>query len=114
MKVGNYQIGRYHGIIKKTYEDGSWDYETSFSDSSDIAESYYSICQCKGELVGIATDHPKVLKSVELIRGKENIIKELEEKNEQDKTEADSYKSVRGRTIHSVELKMQDKWKESK
>lgn len=28
MKVGKYQIGRYYGIIKKSYEDGSFDYET--------------------------------------------------------------------------------------
>ena len=80
MKVGKYQIGRYHAIIKKTYEDGSWDYETSFTDKADIDESYYCICLCKGKLVGTATDNPRVLKSVEVIRGKENIIKELEGK----------------------------------
>ena len=74
MKVGNYQIGRYNAIIKKTYED-----ETSFSDKADISESYYCICQCKGKLVGTATDNPRVLKGVEIIRGKENIIKELTE-----------------------------------
>jgi hypothetical protein len=79
MRVGKYQIGRYHAIIKTTYEDGSWDYETSFTDEADIAESYYCIGCCKGELVGASTDNPRVLKSVEIIRGKENIIKELEE-----------------------------------
>lgn len=30
MKVGAFQIGRYHAIIKKSYADGSADYETSF------------------------------------------------------------------------------------
>jgi hypothetical protein len=84
MKVGKYQIGRYHAIIKKNYEDGSWDYETSFSDKADISESYYCICQCKGKLVGTATDNPRVLKGAEVIRGKENIIKELEENGEKE------------------------------
>ena len=79
MKVGNYQIGRYHGIIKKTYEDGSVDYETSFSDSSDLADSYRCLLMCRGEMCGTATDNPRVLKTVEKIRGKENIIKELGE-----------------------------------
>lgn len=77
MKVGEYQIGRYYGIIKKTYEDGSVDYETRFSDEADINESYYCLCQCKGKMVGTATDNPRVLNGVELIRGKENIIREL-------------------------------------
>lgn len=27
MKVGKYQIGRFHAIIRKEYEDGSVDYE---------------------------------------------------------------------------------------
>ena len=78
MKVGKYQIGRYHAIIKKTYENGSIDYETSFSDDEDLAESAMAISQCIGKLVGIATDNPKILKSCSIIRGKENIIKELE------------------------------------
>ena len=75
--IGKYQIGRYHAIIKKFYEDGAFDYETSFSDQHDIEKSLYAINLCKGKLVGIATDHPKILASVEVIRGKENIIKEL-------------------------------------
>jgi hypothetical protein len=79
MKVGKYQIGRYHAIIKKTYEDGSFDYETSFKDDSDVYESYYCLCLCKGNLIGTATDNPRVLKSVEVIRGKNEIIKELED-----------------------------------
>ena len=39
MKVGAFQIGRYHAIIKKSYADGSADYETSFSDEADLMES---------------------------------------------------------------------------
>ena len=77
MKVGNYQIGRLHAIIKSIYEDGSWSYETSFSDNADLMESVYAIKQCVGTLVGIATDNPRVLSSMLVIRGKENIIKEL-------------------------------------
>lgn len=78
MKVGNYKIGRYHGIIKKFYEDGSVDYETDFSSEADIRESIRALNYCKGELVGIATENPQILKDIAVIRGKENIIKELE------------------------------------
>ena len=31
MKVGKFQIGRYHAIIRKSYADGSVDYETSLT-----------------------------------------------------------------------------------
>lgn len=79
MKVGKYQIGRYHAIIKKVYEDGSVDYETSFTDRADLMESVYAIRSCIGDLVGTATDNPKVLKDMSVIRGKEEIIKELGE-----------------------------------
>ena len=77
MNVGKYQIGRFYAIIKKIYEDGSIDYETQFSDNADLMESVYAIRQCIGELVGIATDNPKILSAMSVIRGKENIIKEL-------------------------------------
>ena len=39
MKVGEFQIGRYHAIIRKNYADGSVDYETSFSDQADLTLS---------------------------------------------------------------------------
>lgn len=78
MKIGKYQIGRFHAIIKEIYEDGSINYETQFSSNSDLMESVYAIRQCVGEVVGIATDNPKILSSMSVIRGKENIIKELE------------------------------------
>jgi len=78
MKVGNYQIGRYHAIIKKMYEDGSVDYETRFSDNADLMESACAIKQCIGKMVGTLTDNPKVLVDMAVIRGKEAIIKELE------------------------------------
>lgn len=78
MKIGKYRIGRYHAIIKKVYEDGSIDYETSFSDEGDFFESVYAVRRCIGKLVGIATIHPKVLKNVILIRGKEEITQELD------------------------------------
>lgn len=78
MKVGAYQIGRYHAIIKKFYEDGSILYETSFSSESDLMKSVYAINRCIGRLTGIATSDPKVLTGMEVIKGKEKIIKELE------------------------------------
>jgi antitoxin component YwqK of YwqJK toxin-antitoxin module len=77
MKVGKYQIGRYHAIIKKTYENGSVDYETSFTDQADLMESVSAIRHCIGKLVGTATDNPQVLVDMAVIRGKENIEKEL-------------------------------------
>lgn len=77
MRIGKYQIGKYHAIIKKIYEDGSVDYETSFSSESDLVESVYAIQKCIGKMVGIATDEPKVLIDMVVIRGKDNIIKEL-------------------------------------
>ena len=55
MKVGAFQIGRYHAIIKKSYADGSADYETSFSDEADLMESVYCIKLCVGKMVGLAT-----------------------------------------------------------
>jgi hypothetical protein len=61
VKVGKYQIGRFHAIIRKEYADGSVDYETSFTDIEDFNESYYCILKCIGKEVGIATDNPKVL-----------------------------------------------------
>ena len=81
MKVGEYQIGRYHAIIKKIYEDGSIDYETSFSDYEDLMKSVWAIKQCIGKMCGIATENPKKLKEMKVIRGKEDIIQELMETN---------------------------------
>ena len=80
MKVGAFQIGRYHAIIKKSYADGSVDYEMSFSDHADLMESVYCIQLCIGKQVGLATDTPKVLTGVQVIRGKQEIIRELEGK----------------------------------
>lgn len=51
MKVGKYQIGRFHAIIRKEYADGSVDYETSFTDIEDFNESYYCILKCIGKEV---------------------------------------------------------------
>lgn len=78
MKIGNYQIGRYHAIIKKVYEDGSVSYETSFSDACDLMESVHAMELCVGKKVGIATDNPKKLVRYSVIRGKNNIMEELE------------------------------------
>lgn len=77
MNVGKYKIGRYHAIIKKEYEDGSFDYETNFISHDDLMESVIAMECCKGKLVGIATDNPKVLKDFSVIRGKNEISKEL-------------------------------------
>ena len=93
MKVGDFQIGRYHAIIKKSYADGSVDYETSFSDHADLMESVYCIRLCIGKNVGIATATPKVLTGVQVIRGKQEIIRELEGKQPLTRKDRNSYHS---------------------
>ena len=77
MRVNNYQIGRYYGIIKKIYNDGSYDYETSFSDKDDLGNSIFCCQLCIGRKVGLASKNPKTLVAVEVFRGKEDIMKEL-------------------------------------
>lgn len=77
LKIGKYKIGRYHAIIKKTYEDGSFDYETSFSSEEDLLESVYAIRGCIGQTIGSLTDEPKVLTGMEIIKGKLDIENEL-------------------------------------
>lgn len=77
MQVGNYKIGRYHAILKKYYADGTHDYETDFYSAEDIANSYGAIVHYIGQKIGLATDNPRVLTGVDVIRGKENIIAEL-------------------------------------
>lgn len=80
VKVGKYQIGRYHAIIKKEYGDGSVEYETSFSDRKDLVESVHALQYLTGEEIGLLD--PKVLTKVSVIRGREEIIKELSEKEQ--------------------------------
>ena len=77
MKIGKYEIGQYPAIIKKTYADGSFSYETSFSDQHDLYESMRAIHDCIGKTVGIATSTPKTLTGMTVIRGEENIKREL-------------------------------------
>lgn len=89
MKVGEFQIGRYHAIIRKNYADGSVDYETSFSDQADLMESVYCLRLCIGKMVGLATDTPKVLTGVQVVRGKRTLSGNWRESShEQDKTKA--------------------------
>ena len=89
MKVGEFQIGRYHAIIRKSYADGSVDYETSFSDHADLMESVYCLRLCIGKMVGLATDTPKVLTGVQIIRGRRILSGNWRESShEQDKTKA--------------------------
>lgn len=83
MKIGKYEIGSYPAIIKKTYADGSFGYETSFSDQSDLYESMKAIHSCIGKVVGIVTNDPKVLTGMTVIRGMENIRRELSTRPEQ-------------------------------
>ncbi len=80
MKIGKYQIGKYHAIIKKIYDDGSFDYETSFTSQADLFESVHAVKSCIGKLVGVATDNTQILTDMNVIRGREAIEKELENK----------------------------------
>ena len=77
MKVGKYQIGRYHAIIKNIYEDGSVYYETSFSSKEDLTESVLAIKACIGKVLGIGGDNPKRLIGMRVIRGEDAIREEL-------------------------------------
>lgn len=77
MKIGNYEIGEYDAIIKKIYENGSIDYETSFTDEVDLMDSVFALKRCIGKLVGIATNDPKILIGVQVIYGEKSIEKEL-------------------------------------
>ncbi len=98
MKVGAFQIGRYHAIIKKSYADGSADYETSFSDEADLMESVYCIKLCVGKMVGLATDTRKSLPMCRLSGEKRTLSGNWRESShEQDKTETAIFPGKRGR-----------------
>ena len=76
MKIGQYQIGRFHAIIRKEYEDGSVQYETSFSDMDDYMCSVNACLANIGKFCGYGENRKK-LTAVRVIRGKENIHLEL-------------------------------------
>lgn len=77
MIVHGYKIGRYPAIIRKRYEDGTVEYETDFSSDTDLLESVNALIDCIGKVCGIATEHPAVLKTLQVIYGKERIGMEL-------------------------------------
>lgn len=77
MMVHGYKVGRYPAIIRKRYEDGTVNYETDFSSDADLIESVNALIACIGHMCGTATDHPAVLKTLEVIYGKERIEMEL-------------------------------------
>ena len=77
MIVHGYKLGRYPAIIRKIYEDGMTEYETDFSSDADLIESVNALIACIGQMCGMATDHPAVLKTLEVIHGKERIEMEL-------------------------------------
>lgn len=77
MQIGKYKIGRYHAIIKEIYEDGSKSYETIFSSKEDLKQSEIALYECIGKTVGIATEHPRILKDIQIITGKDKIVREL-------------------------------------
>ena len=93
----------YIAIIRKEYADGSVDYETSFTDIEDFNESYYCILKCIGKEVGIATDNPKVLTYACVIRGKEEIEKELLHGNDYGKLVLNQ-KSQNFRQLHTLPI----------
>lgn len=77
MMVHGYKVGRYPAIIRKRYEDGTVNYETDFSSDADLIESVNALIACIGHMCGTATDYPAVLKTLEVIYGKERIEMEL-------------------------------------
>lgn len=82
MEIGKHKIGRYPGIIKKIYEDGSYNYETYFTSRNDFYESVFAIQNCIGKKLGGFEDSPKTLKNMELFCGTNNIINELNKEKE--------------------------------
>lgn len=77
MMVHGFEVGRYPAIIRKRYEDGMTEYETDFSSDADLIESVNALIACIGHLCGVATAHPAVLKTIEIIYGQERIEMEL-------------------------------------
>ena len=77
MMVHGYKVGKYPAIIKKFHEDGLVSYETDFTSAADLIESVNALIACIGHLCGVATAHPAVLKTIEIIYGKERIEMEL-------------------------------------
>lgn len=77
MMVHGYKVGRYPAIIRKRYEDGVTEYETDFSSDVDLIESVNALIACIGQMCGMETDHPAVLKTLEVVHGKERIEAEL-------------------------------------
>lgn len=77
MNVGKYTIGKYRAIIKKIYEDGSFDYETYFTSSSDLRASVSTLRRCVNTIIGLATDNPRLLVDYSVIYGLDNVIAEL-------------------------------------
>ncbi len=77
MMVYGYKVGRYPAIICKYFEDGMVEYETDFSSGADLIESINALIDGIGKLCGIATDHPAVLKTIEIIYGRDRIENEL-------------------------------------
>lgn len=77
MKIGKYTLGRYHAIIEKRMEDGSFQYETNFSSKADLEESVKAILHlvCGGEKVGLCTDKPMRIMKMRVYRGKEAVEK---------------------------------------
>lgn len=72
-----YKLGKYPAIIRKDYEDCTWDYETNFCDKRDIFDSMFALKACVGNMIGIFTDNPRVLVKVSMICGKDAIMAEL-------------------------------------
>lgn len=77
MMVHGYKVGEYPAIIKKFHEDGLVTYETDFTDAADLIESVNALITCIGHLCGTATEHPAVLKTLEVIYGLDRIEVEL-------------------------------------
>lgn len=77
MLVHGYKVGRYPAIIRKHFEDGTVLYETDFESGADLIESVNALVAGIGHLCGLATDHTAVLKTIEIIYGRDRIENEL-------------------------------------
>lgn len=78
IKIGRYELGRYHAIVKTGYSDGTFSYDTFFRSRKDLK---YFISNHRKHLLELVfindSDFPVTMTSISVIRGKGNIFAEL-------------------------------------
>lgn len=85
MKIGKYEIGRYHAIVKTGYSDGTFSYSTFFRSRKDL---YNFISNHRKSLLDVIffndSGSAATMISISIIYGKDKILAELVENPEPD------------------------------